>query len=260
VSTEVYRIFHTDGNDIDRFKHSLRPRMVYTYIPEEDQSQYPYFDAIDRIEEKNKLTYSLTNLFTTRARIAGVKSASAQTSRPDYHYQDVLRIYLEQSYDFNEAAENESSEWRNGETQEPFSEIYGLIEVTPQKYVNLKADAEWSPYDSDWVSHNASTTLTDPRGDQLSIAYRYKKDIPNIAQEGLESIYTKLSVNVTAALTASTEYEKDLYEDNEVLASVGALYKAQCWSFRLTFTREDDEERYDFMIGLHGLGEIESEL
>ena len=64
---------------------------------------------------------------------------------------------------------------------------------------------------------------------------------------------------MTEALSATAEYEKDLYEDNHLLTSIGALYKAQCWSFQLTYTREEKDDKYDFMIGFHGLGKIESD-
>jgi LPS-assembly protein len=139
------------------------------------------------------------------------------------------------------------------------------VELTPEKYLTLKADAEWSTYENELTSHSIAATLSDHRGDHLSVEHRYKQDIPYsqdipvIDQEGLESIYAKLLVTMTEALSATAEYEKDLYKDKDILTRIGALYKAQCWSFQLTFTRDVDEERYDFMIGLHGLGEIESD-
>jgi len=257
-STEVYNIFPTGSQWIDRFKHTVRPGIVYTYIPEEDQSAYPNFDATDRIGKENQLSYSLTNLFTSRSRLEKTKSTAEETADPEFHYQQFLRLYLQQSYDFNEAAADDQSEWANGETQQPFSPVYGLLELTPGKYFTLKADVEWSTYENELMSRNISTTLWDRRGDRLSIENRFKQDIPNIDQEDLESIYAKLQITITEALSATAEYEEDLYEDKEVLARIGALYKAQCWSFQLTFTREEEEEKYDFMIGLNGLGEIES--
>ncbi len=259
LSTEVYNILSTGGDRIDRFKHTVRPQIVYTYIPEEDQSDYPYFDAKDRILKKNQLTYSLTNLFTYRARIDHTRSAAAEADNPEFSYRQFMRLYLEQSYDFNEAGEDDPSEWQNGESQEPFSPVYGLLEFTPQKYITLKADAEWSTYENNLTSHSFSTTLWDRRGDRLSLEKRYKRDIPNIDQEGLDSVFARLLITMTAAWSLTAEYEKDLYEDEEILASIGARFTAQCWSFQLTFTREEKDESYDFMIGLRGLGEIESD-
>ncbi len=260
MSTELYRIFNTAGETIDRIKHSVRPRIVYSYVPEEDQSEYPYFDSTDRIEKENKLTYSLTNLVTYRSNLRPNNPQTTATQLPEYRYQQVLRLYLEQSYDFNEAAEDDPAEWQNTETQEPFSPVYGRLELTPEKYVSLLADGEWSPYDSAMISHSVAANFSDKRGDRLTVEHRYKEDLDNIDQEGLESVYAKLRLAVTDALSFTAEYENDLYQDKEILASLGGVYKAQCWSFRLTFTREDEDEKYDFMIGLHGLGEFESGL
>jgi len=258
LSSEIYRIFNTPGESIDRIKHTLRPRIVYTYIPEEDQSELPYFDSTDRIEKENKLTYSLTNLLTYRSNLKTGNANMTDAKRPEYHYQQVLRFYLEQSYDFNEAAEDDPAEWQNAETQEPFSPVYGRLELTPKKYLSLLADGEWSTYDNAMISHSVAANLSDNRGDRLSVEHRYNKELDYLAQEGLESIYAKLRLVVTDAISLTAEYENDLYEDKEILASLGGVYKAQCWSLRLTYTREDDEEKYDFMIGLHGLGEFES--
>ena len=260
LSTEFYRIFNTQGESIDRLKHTVRPRIVYTHIPEEDQSEYPNFDSSDRIEKESKLTYSLTNLVTIRSNAAPIKPTATTATPPDYHYQQVLRLFLEQSYDFNEAAEDDPEEWRNTETQEPFSPVYGRLEFTPQKYISLLADGEWSPYGMGMISNSVAAKLSDKRGDRLTVEHRYKKDIDNLGQEGLESFYAKLHLAVTDALSLTAEYENDLYDDKEILTSLGGIYRAQCWSFHLTFTREDDEEKYDFMIGLRGLGEFGSEL
>ncbi|MBW1864799.1 MAG: LPS-assembly protein LptD [Deltaproteobacteria bacterium] len=259
LSTEVYNILHTGGDRIDRYKHSVSPRIVYTYIPEEDQSTYPDFDAKDRIGRQNRLTYSLTNLLTYRSMIKKKISVEEETSDPEYHYQRFLRLYLEQSYHLHEADENNPSEWENKETRKSFSPVFGRVELTPGKYITIEADAEWSTYENALISRNLSTTLWDSRGDRLSVEYRYKQKIPDIDQVGLKSAYAKLSITMTEALSATAEYEKDLYEDNHLLTSIGALYKAQCWSFQLTYTREEEDDRYDFMIGFHGLGKIQSD-
>jgi LPS-assembly protein len=259
LSTEVYNILHTGGDRIDRYKHSVSPRIVYTYIPEEDQSTYPDFDAKDRIGRQNRLTYSLTNLLTYRSMIKKKISVEEETSDPEYHYQRFLRLYLEQSYNLNEADEDNPSEWENKETRKSFSPVFGRVELTPRKYITIEADAEWSTYENALISRNLSTTLWDSRGDRLSVEYRYKQKIPDIDQVGLKSAYAKLSITMTEALSATAEYEKDLYEDNHLLTSIGALYKAQCWSFQLTYTREEEDDRYDFMIGFHGLGKIKSD-
>ena len=260
LSTEVYNILHTDSDRIDRYKHAVSPRIVYTYIPKKDQSDYPDFDAEDRIGKQNQLTYSLTNLLTYRSMLKGKKSAAEETNDPEYHYQRLLRLYLEQSYNLSTTDEDDLSAWEYQETRKSFSPLFGRVELTPGKYISLEADAGWSTYEDAFVSHNFSTTLWDRRGDRLSVEHRYRQKIPAIDQKGLKSAYAKLLISMTDSLSVTTEYEKDLYDDNHLLTSIGALYKAQCWSFQLTYTREEGDDRYDFMIGFRGLGEIESDL
>lgn len=102
--------------------------------------------------------------------------------------------------------------------------------------------------------------MRDRRGDRLSVEHRYRQKIPGIDQVGLKTAYAELLISMTEALSITTAYEKDLNDDNHLLTSIGALYKAQCWSFQLTYTREEGDDKYDFMIGFRGLGNIESDL
>lgn len=260
LSTEVYNILRTGGDRIDRYKHAVVPRIIYTYIPEKSQSTYPDFDAMDRIGKQNRLTYSLTNLLTYRSRLKKNKSMAEEVSDPEYHYQRFLRLYLEQSYNLSTANEDDLSAWEYTETRKSFSPLFGRVELTPGKYITLEADAQWSTYEDTFVSRNFSTTLRDRRGDQLSVEHRYRQKIPGIDQVGLKTAYAELLISMTEALSITTAYEKDLNDDNHLLTSIGALYKAQCWSFQLTYTREEGDDKYDFMIGFRGLGNIESDL
>jgi lipopolysaccharide assembly outer membrane protein LptD (OstA) len=182
-----------------------------------------------------------------------------ETIDPEFHYQRFLRLYLEQSYNLSTVDEDDFSAWEYQETRKSFSPIFGRLELTPGNTITLEADAKWSTYENALISRNFSTTLWDRRGDQLSLEHRYRQKIPDIDQEGLKSAYAKLLISMTETLSATVEYEKDLNEDHHILTSIGALYKAQCWSFQLTYTREEKDERYDFMIGFRGLGEIESD-
>ena len=214
---------------------------------------------MDRIGKQNRLTYSMTNLLTYRSKLKKKKSEAEKTSDPEYHYQRVLRLYLEQSYNLSTVDEDDLSTWEYKETRKSFSPLFGRVELTPRKYIFLEADAEWSTYENELITRNFSTTLRDSRGDKLSLEHRYRQKIADIDEVGLKSAYAKLLISMSEALSFTAEYEKDLNEDSHLLTSIGALYKAQCWSFQLTYTREKGDDRYDFMIGFRGLGNIESD-
>lgn len=256
LSTEFSRIFNMNGPTIDRIKHAVRPQIVYDYVPGPDQEDYPYFEGIDRIEEKNLLTYSVTNNFTAKT-IAHNKSR--QETAPDdkerssplkYRYYDFCRIKFTQSYDIIEARREE-----NGEERRPFSPVKGEVEFKPTHYVDLQADAEWSSYDDEFKSYNSILILRDRRGDRGSVDYRYTRE-NGIDEPGTRSILTKIFLKLFDPVTVYWENEYNLMDDQNVKSVIGFKYEPQCWSldFRFTDDSEMDEREYLVEVSLSGLG------
>ena len=276
LSTDIFKTFKTTLGGVDRIRHSIRPQVVYDYIPNEDQDKFPDFDSIDSILKKNRVTYSLTNTLTSRYRKArrpaagagdeGEAAPAADASLPDYAYREFLRFKLEQSYDITEANENDTEKFRNQETlaREPFSPLLGELELVPGRYVSLQADAEWSVYEDTFLSRNIAARFTDLRGDHLFVEHRFTRDsVIRDLDDGTvtttdrsETLYADTQIRLADWLWAYGEYEHNL-EDNEVLrAGFGMEYIAQCWSFGLGFLRKDEDRQITFMVSLRGLGRL----
>ncbi|MCW9000261.1 MAG: LPS-assembly protein LptD, partial [Kangiellaceae bacterium] len=83
--SEVYQVFNVNGKSIEKIRHTIRPQIIWDYIPEKDQDKYPLFDdsdeiekqnqdeyslfyGIDRIEKQNLVTYSITNTLTSKSK------------------------------------------------------------------------------------------------------------------------------------------------------------------------------------------------
>lgn len=251
LSSEIYKTFDFNGKTIDRIKHAVRPQIVHDYIPEKDQDEYPSFDSLDRINKKNLVTYSITNTFTSRSKY--FKKGSGQNEDNNelhyYTYREFMRIKLEQSYDINEANETDPLKWANTETKQPFSTIKGTLEFAPLNYFSMDANAEWTPYENEIVSHNVMAQLSDKRGDKLFVEHRYERD-------SKESIYTHCSLMISDRLSAYGEYERNIYDKEDIKKGAGFLYEAQCWSIEAIYTDEADEQKYQFMVNLLGLGGV----
>lgn len=232
LSSDFYKIYSGIGNRIDKIKHSVRPQIVYDYIPDKDQTDLPSFDALDRIEKANLITYSITNTLISRLE---------QNNRfSGYDYHQFLRFKVQQSYDFNKEKEHHP---------EPYSPIFGELDITPGRYVSIDADAEWSHYDRDFRSRNIALTLWDDRADRLFIEHRYKVDEQ-------ESIYTDLRIKLTHSLSVYADYERNIRDRIDIKQGVGFLYSSQCWSFDFRYVDEEEEQRFEFMINLFGIGEM----
>ncbi|MEJ2169773.1 MAG: LPS assembly protein LptD, partial [Desulfobacterales bacterium] len=278
--TEVFNIFPMHGKTLDAIKHTIRPRVVYEYIPDVDQSDLPHFDAIDRIENQNLVTYSLINTLTSktqkkgtfeRSRVVDPKTSEVIDSPAKYNYNDFLRFELKQSYDINEGKENNPDR--------PFSPLSARLDFFPGKYIALDALALWSVYDYEFLSGNIGTNIWDERGDKLSIQYSYAQQsdeitrFPNLTNGLINTLSDEvvlnrantlkadLQVKVTDRLRVSTVYEYNFLDDIQVQLGFGINYRASCWAIDgrvLDKAGVDDTHKlsFEFKIELFGLGEF----
>ncbi len=243
LSTELYRIYGTGGKTLDKIRHSLLPKVAYSYVPEKKQDQYPPFDGVDRIEKVNRIDYSLTNAFTARSR-----KETPEVETPQYDYREFARLSVSQSYNLYEATDKDKEE------KKPFSNINGRLELRPTDRMSLDADAQWSVYEDDWMSYNAKCTVEDSRGDRLFAEYRYRRDSTEGQSDGKESLYARLSLNLFAGLSGYAEYERNLYDSQDIKNGFGVIFRAQCWAVDFRYTDEFEDRTYSVMLELYGLG------
>ena len=258
LSTEFFHVYRLNGEGIDKIKHSIRPQIVYDYIPDDpDLSLYPNFEeGTDRIERKNLVTYSITNTFTSKSKKHTAERDKYQKgdyNKPSYIYREFCRFKLEQSYDINEEKEDDPENWANNEEKRPFSPIYGELELVPGNYFTMQADVEWCQYESDFLSHNVAVNVSDKREDKIFVEHRYTRN-------SSRSIYTDLLLKISDSLSVYSNYERNLYDRKRIKSSLGFLYETQCWSIDVSYTHEGDDRRYTFMVNLFGLGGLGSDI
>lgn len=267
LSSDLFRVFDFDHFGFGKVLHAVRPQVVYEYIPEQEQGDLPEFDSIDSIERQNIVTYTLINTFTGKSFKKGNAPSDFTGKNSDAgpaSYMQFCRFKLEQSYDFNEASENDSSKWRNGESREPFTPVYMELELTPVPFVSLLADAEWSTYDDRFRSHNIGLRLSNRRGDKAYIEHRYNRDPEDFDNEddeevlATESIYASFRTNLTRGFSAYGAYEGNIAQNDDFETVVGLVYQSQCWAVDLSYADEDEEQKVALVVSLTGLGALPS--
>ncbi|MEE8432466.1 MAG: LPS assembly protein LptD [Candidatus Desulfatibia sp.] len=270
LSSDIYKIYSGIGKNIDKIKHAVRPQIVYTYIPHKDQSDFP---SGDRIGKQRVLSYSLTNTLTSKSLIqkkeegmlpeAGngrqlnedensQKLPEAGNDRqfleiendrpPDYSYNQFLRFSLSQSYDINEAKEDKDK-------KQPFSAIFGEIDITPDSYYAMHVDATRSQYNSFWAAYNVAGNIWDKRGDSLFVERRYR-------HSSSDSMFYDLNVVISDKLSVFADYERNRHTAKDIRKNFGFLYKPQCWALEANYTHEGNDRSYMFVISLYGIGEF----
>ena len=248
-STQVHRVFSGFTGRLKALRHTIRPGIVYDFAPKRDQDAFPDFDARDRVEQQNRVTYSITNTVMGKA----MKPAAKDEPEMPF-YRQLMWFKLAQSYDINEAQEDDPSLWAApDEERRPFSSVSGELEISPFDLLRLQADAAWSPYDHTWTERNLAAIVRDGRGDRLYVDHRYEEDV-------LETLYARLDLKVTDRWSAAFDYEKNLKDGEQIRSSVGVLYHSQCWSVDVRYTDEEDDQAVSFKLNLYGLGEIKNQL
>jgi LPS-assembly protein len=248
VSTEIFRLFDINIAGVDRLKHAITPEVVYEYTPDDDQTDFPQFDELDRIERKNLITYGFTNTLTARTPVVSGNDPA------QYTYNPFLRIELSQSFDINKSQEDDPTR--------PYSDIAVELDLAPGRYIALDTDTLWSPYDNQLNAFNSILSLWDSRGDQLSVDYRYTReaeantDTGTLAQAGIESIGVTVGAVLSNQWRLRAGYEYDLQDNEELEARAGIGYSSQCWGVDIDYLSEQDNYGAMILFHLKGLGPI----
>ncbi|MEJ2220315.1 MAG: LPS assembly protein LptD [Desulfobacterales bacterium] len=252
--SEIERVFDLKGRLFERIKHRIRPQIAHEFISDSKQGDLPRFDTIDQIDKTNKITYALINTLTSKSKTRAANKAGSQLpdkrggesqSMLDYVYNDFFRLEFANSYDFERS-------------RRPFSPILTRFDLSPSKYVRIKADAQYSVYENEFISHNFHGSLWDNRGDELYVDYRYEKESEETEfSEDVQSITGRMRLQLTEKLSVNAENVYNFETDQRIRSVGGFTYAAQCWSADFKYTDEPDDWKVSFTIALTGLGEIE---
>lgn len=239
TKTEFFKVFDVDMAGFDRLKHAITPELDYSYIPEDDQEELPFFDDLDRIERENLVTLSLTNTLTLR------RPQAPQGAAAKYDYQSFFRFKISQGFDIYKHNEN---------APDPFTDLEAEMDLTPGRWVNIDADAAWSYYDKRFNAYNVAARLWDRRGDNLEASYRYTRENLEEDIEAVDSVLLGAQLAVTSRLHLRGSYELNRVDHLELLTSVGLSYQSQCWAVDVDYIMEEEDRSYTAMIHLFGLG------
>lgn len=243
LATRLIKNFDFGSWGVDRIQHSIEPKLVYTYIPEEDQDGLPLFDLHDRIGRQNEVSYALVNRLT-------VRSTAADGSRV---YRELLNLRLSQSYDIDEARHD-----RSGQDQ-PFSDLRLEMDLRPTRKISLDLDSQIPVYGaSRFHTLTAGVSARDDAGNAATVSYIYRDE----EFAGIATDYLGLQLDTPVLKPVYIRFEEryDFREERELEKVLGLEYRSKCWSLLLTYRnryRADSDDDREIMLSfiLAGLGQ-----
>ncbi len=217
------------------FRHTVRPRLVYTFVPATDQSRLPVFDSADRFGPENSIRYSLNTTLAGKLSDSGVIH--------EYLYFDIG-----QSYDLREARGHKKVD-PSGMEERSFGVIDGEVIVRPTVWSSASFKGKYDVYEDGFDEYDAKVTARHPARHELTMTYRYLRDM----QEYFESrarLWVSESLNVGHVFRRSFERDETL-EQGYLLG-----YSAKCWGAELSYKQRLEEDLVMLTFNLLGIGEV----
>jgi len=242
ASTDLSRIFETDLGSWRALRHTVRPEVVYDYVPSVNQNHLPFFDSSDRIPDENLVTYGFTNFFTAKI--------EPEAGKPTYP--QVAWARLSQSYSLSGNEGNVFGEIVKQEHN--FSDIALEVNLTPAQYLSLTYQSLWSPYDNDFTRHTLYTTMSDPRGDSLSVSYTKKKD-PETATD-VNELDGTLTVKLMEGLTVVLRRDYSYTLEQNIETEYKVILMRQCWGVTVDYIEKPNNQTISVMFTLTGIGQL----
>ncbi len=270
--TDIFRVFDLNSEEElkaskdylgkskwTKIKHSIRPQIEYSYVPKQDQEDLPVFDSIDRIQEENKLTYSITSILTRRKdTVLNVATGKGSKFDISENYLDFLRIKMEQSYDFREATRDSNLDQY---PRRPFSDLRTEIDFKLLPWFTFRDTTWFSPYLGEITEHENMLHFTFKNKGNFYLGYDYQKkltnDIHRKDQEAISILRTGAAMQIKPNWRVGLHYDQDLENSELIERGINVRYNHQCWNLEVDFTQTDDENRVTILVNLRQLGEIE---
>ena len=245
ASTDLVRIFRMGGDTWTKTKHTLRPQILYEYRPKVSQSKLPNFDTLDRINSRNRLTYSLINFFTARLDEGPGK----------VEYQDVARLEFRQFYDFSQPEGGVDDPSTSAD--QPFSNLFIQLDVTPKQYVNLTYKSEYSFYDLEFKSHSLVSKAWDKRGDRLEVDY--SRNLDRDGRTLVDEIDAKLLLRLWDGVFFKLRNNYSFDRNEKIKSEYNLTVQRQCWGVSFSYIDEPRDQRVALGINLYGVGDLRAQ-
>jgi LPS-assembly protein len=235
-------------------RHSIKPHVIYEFVPKTKQSELVKIDGVDDLPKKNLVTYSLNN------RLSGQGATGGSSTW--------LNLLLAQSYHVSELpplTSRFSDIWTRGDFHKPLASQHFLSAF------NVIVDSFFDPANKKFSQMNTDALLIGQNSWYVTAGQRYAKEGSRVRRgdvwnpisfnEVLEPADKILfltaggGVRLPHGVTLGTKWYHDFRTGETAEWDVVGLYQnpCRCFSVGLSYSQFPDRKSFDFLISLTGL-------
>jgi len=263
ASTDIYGIFPTTLFGLSAFRHTITPSATWSWAPgtywdlreglspaEEADSIFYSFSDFSMPSSRNTVSFSLFNRLEAKRAERGTVSRS-----------ELATLNLSTTIDL-EAEEN------------PFSPLYGSLEIRPSSYFSVRADGTWDLYERELTGMSITSSMqisgNDPTfapdsGSAFLILLPWRMGLSHNYRLGLdgEDDISKLRISASLSLTPRWEIDYSSYFDAIDNSFINHSYtiRRDLDSWEAIFVRHvsDTNSGFYFRINIKDLPDIKVE-
>jgi Organic solvent tolerance protein OstA len=231
-----------------RLKHSITPRVEYAYTPTiTGQDDLPYFDRFDRIQGRNEVTYSLTNVLDRRRDSVVLSPGSEEGPQASVvtDYLDFLLFRVEQSYDRKEATRTDQL---TQYARRPFSDLMVELRVRPETFIDLISRSWFSPYKASLTQNENTIRLFKDGLGEFSVGYDYLVRIDEYKRyrdETMSIVSLGAKWEINNDLTLSAKYRHDFNGEKDLERTLALSWAAECYTMHFALTQKSSDTRFE---------------
>ena len=263
--SEMTRVF-TLGDDLKaepglagtsrwtRLKHSVVPRVEYGYRPHvSGQAKLPYFDTLDRLEAKNAVTYSLTNVLDRRRDsvvLAPGEDGGQPVASVASDYLDFILFRLEQSYDLREA---DRKDQRARYERRPFSDLMVELKVRPETFVDVLTRNWFSPYTNSMTQSETAVRFYKEGLGEVSVGYDFLDKLDEYKRtrtDRMSILNLGAKWEVTEDFSIGAKFRHDFVSERDLERTLKLNWAAECYSLYFSYTQKPDDHRFEIGFDL----------
>lgn len=262
MGASLSRIYPATWFGLEKVKHTIEPTVDYLYIPTVSQADLPLFDGVDRINQRNLLTYGVMSRFigkfsdssSTEAKEAPSEAAHAQI-------RELARFSLTQSFDIN----RQLNPLQTDRAADHFSDIDFDGRVNPSRALSVRFHTSYDTGNTNISAAHVGLFIQDPReapsgsaaprlDTRTSAGISYRFLTQNLLQELDDNIVLRLTDSVGFLYSSRYDIIANRFLDN--FFGLRLISTCDCWAldFGVTNRTNPQELEATAQITLVGLG------
>jgi len=254
MTSRLNRVYGFNVGNYVALQHSLRPEIVYEYMPKVNQDDLPQFDSLDDIEERHGISYGISNFLIGKANQLDPQGRNVTS------YREFARLQVYQTLNIRKAATSDS-DFSNLESiqmddgtdsseaeKTRFSPLNVLLDVYPGKYLTLTYDTQIATEEGNVNRHDLYATLDSGTGYFVRAGYQFYRDTV------IDELIMESGVKLLSSIYLTTYHDYSFDKQELFKQAYGLKYQHGCWGLGLSYQKEGEDNRFAFYIDLLGLG------